>query len=236
VPAETPEAAGGRDDLETRIGHRFARGELLRLALTHRSFGASNNERLEFLGDAVLGFVIAGELYRLHPDLREGQLSRLRASLVRREALAAIARSLDLGEALHLAAGEAASGGRDRDSNLADALEAVLGAIQLDAGTAAAESAVRRWFGATLARLDPAVSHKDAKTELQEYLQARRRALPRYELLESGGEGDATHCRVLCYATGLADPAEGCGRNRRIAEQQAARAALERLAASGQPA
>jgi ribonuclease-3 len=224
-----PEAATAGAAPDDPIGHRFARPELLQRALTHASFGASHNERLEFLGDALLGCVIAEELYSRFPDLREGDLSRLRASLVRRESLAQIARELGLGTRLRLGTGEALSGGRDRDSTLADALEALLAAIHLDAGPESARAAVLRWFGPRLDTLDPRVSQKDAKTELQEYLQARRQALPRYEVTEIAGEAPAPLCRVQCHVDGLAEPVRAEGRNRRIAEQDAAREALARL-------
>jgi ribonuclease-3 len=215
--------------LQSRIGHDFARRELLELALTHASFGAGNNERLEFLGDAVLNLGIAAELYARFPALREGQLHRLRVSLVRGETLAEIGRELGLGAALRLGAGEASSGGRERDSILADAVEALLGAICLDAGTDAALGVVRRWYAARLAGLEPGISHKDAKTELQEYLQARRAPLPRYELAASGGAPGQQHFRVLCHVRGLAVPVEAQAGTKRAAEQQAARAALARL-------
>jgi len=217
-------------DLEQRIGHRFADADLLRLALTHPSFGQPHNERLEFLGDALLNLGIAAELYARYPALREGQLSRLRASLVREESLARLARELGMGQALRLGAGESAAGGRDRDSILADALEAVIAAISLDAGTGEALAAVSRWFAKLLDAQDPGVSHKDPKTELQEYLQARRRPLPRYEVLvfpEAGGG----ECRVVAHVDGLPELSPGSGRNRRIAEQQAARHALGALLA-----
>ena len=215
--------------LQSRIGHDFARRELLELALTHASFGAGNNERLEFLGDAVLNLGIAAELYARYPALREGQLHRLRVSLVRGETLAEIGRELGLGPALRLGAGEASSGGRERDSILADAVEALLGAICLDAGTDAALGVVRRWYAARLAGLEPGISHKDAKTELQEYLQARRAPWPRYDLAASGGAPGQQHFRVLCHVRGLAVPVEAQAGTKRAAEQQAARAALARL-------
>ena len=161
-----------------QLAHAFGDPALLETALTHRSAGRRNNERLEFLGDAVLNLGIAAELYARYPALREGQLHRLRVSLVRGETLAEIARELGLGAELRLGAGEASSGGRERDSILADAVEALLGAISLDAGTDAALAVVRAWFATRLAGLEPGVSHKDPKTELQEYLQARRAPLP----------------------------------------------------------
>ncbi|MCG3171419.1 MAG: Ribonuclease 3 [Pseudomonadales bacterium] len=218
--------------LEARCGHAFARRELLATALTHASAGPDNNERLEFLGDALLDLAIAAELYARFPQLREGQLHRLRASLVRGETLAAIGRELGIGAALRLGAGEAASGGRDRDSNLADTVEALLGAVLLDAGVDAALATARAWFATRLERLEPGVSLKDPKTELQEFLQARRQPLPRYELLEPAPVAGGAF-RVLCHVRGIDRPAPGEGRTRRIAEQQAAAAALGRLQAGG---
>jgi ribonuclease-3 len=215
--------------LQSRIGHDFARRDLLELALTHASFGAGNNERLEFLGDAVLNLGIAAELYARYPALREGQLHRLRVSLVRGETLAEIGRELGLGAVLRLGAGEASSGGRERDSIIADAVEALLGAICLDAGTDAALDVVRSLYAARLAGLEPGVSHKDAKTELQEYLQARRAPLPRYELATTTGVPGQQRFRVLCHVRGLAVPVEAEAGTKRAAEQQAARAALARL-------
>jgi ribonuclease-3 len=223
------DAARDIAELETRIGHRFARRDLLELALTHSSFGACNNERLEFLGDALLNLGIAAELYARYPRLREGQLHRLRVSLVRGETLAAIGRELQLGPVLRLGTGEDASGGRERDSILADAVEALLGAVYLDAGTEAALGAVRGWYLARLAAIEPGVSHKDAKTELQEFLQARRAPLPRYELA-AATDGPGQQCfRVLCHVRGLAEPVEAEAGTKRAAEQRAAREALQRL-------
>jgi len=224
------EARPVRGDIEASIGHRFSRRDLLVLALTHPSYGQPHNERLEFLGDALLNLGIAEELFRRYPGLREGQLSRLRANLVREETLARLARELGVGPELRLGGGEAATGGRDRDSILADAVEALIAAISLDAGTAAALAAVSRWFADMLAAQDPDVSHKDPKTELQEYLQGRRKPLPRYEVLVFP-EAGAGLCRVQAHVAGLAEPSPGEGRNRRIAEQQAARHALGALQA-----
>ncbi len=224
-----PDAGSDLARLQSRIGHEFARRDLLELALTHASFGAGNNERLEFLGDAVLNLGIAAELYARYPALREGQLHRLRVSLVRGETLAGIGRELGLGPALRLGTGEAASGGRERDSILADAVEAVLGAVCLDAGAEAALAVVRQWYAGRLAGLEPGISHKDPKTELQEYLQARRAPLPRYELAATSGVPGQQRFRVLCHVRGLADPVEAEAGTKRAAEQQAARTALARL-------
>jgi ribonuclease III len=231
-----PDAGQHIARLESRIGHRFARRELLELALTHRSYGAGNNERLEFLGDALLNLGIAAELYARYPRLREGQLHRLRVSLVRGETLAEIGRELELGPMLRLGAGEAASGGRERDSILADAVEALLGAVCLDAGTEAALGTVRACYAERLAGLEPGISHKDAKTELQEYLQARHAPLPHYELAAESGSAAEPRFRVRCRVRELAEPVEAEGRTKRAAEQQAAREALRRLIGAEQHA
>jgi ribonuclease III len=215
--------------LQTRLRHGFRSSELLRLALTHGSHGAGNNERLEFLGDSLLNLVIAEFLYRRFGALREGALSRLRASLVRAETLAAIAREIGLGEFLLLGSGERRSGGAARDSILADALEAVIAAIYLDGGMDAARASVLGWYEDRLAALDPGITHKDAKTELQEWLQARRAALPEYTVAEIGGEAHQRVFQVQCRAAGLDAPVTGTGSSRRIAEQEAARAALQQL-------
>lgn len=221
--------ASGLAALQGRLGHQFRSLAQLQLALTHRSHGAPNNERLEFLGDALLGAIVAAELFRRFPLLREGELSRLRARLVSGPGIAALARELELGAHLRLSANERQGGGADRDAALADALEAVVAAIYLDAGIDAASAAVGRWYAGRLDTLDPQASHKDAKTELQEWLQARRAALPQYDVVRVVTSGDSQRFDVVCRAAGLAGPVAGSGRSRRIAEQQAARAALAEL-------
>ena len=215
--------------LEARLRHAFRSPDLLRLALTHGSHGANNNERLEFLGDALLNLFIADALFQRFGELREGALSRLRASLVRAETLAAISRECRLGEHLLLGAGERRSGGAERDSILSDALEAVVAAIYLDAGMEAARDAVLAWYEERLVALDPRVAHKDAKTELQEWLQARKAALPEYLVAEISGEAHQRVFSVQCRAAGLDQPVTGTGNSRRFAEQAAARAALQQL-------
>lgn len=211
------------------FGHRFADQGLLAQALTHRSAGAPHNERLEFLGDALLGLIVAEALYQRWPRADEGALTRARAELVRESTLARIARALDVGPRLMLGPGEMKSGGHRRDSILSDALEAVIAAIYLDAGFDACRAAVLRWLDAELAGLEIGKVGKDPKTRLQEWLQARQQPLPAYALLgESGSEHDKSF-RVRCS---LADPAlsaEGEGGSRRAAEQQAAEALLGRL-------
>ncbi len=212
--------------LEAALGHVFVRPELLRQALTHRSFGAPNNERLEFLGDSVLNCAVASCLCQRFATLKEGELSRLRASLVRQETLAGIAGGLALGDYLQLGEGEVKSGGARRPSILADALEAVFGAIFLDAGFDAARAVVERLYQAALERIDPDNADKDPKTALQEILQGRHLPLPRYELLATRGEAHAQEFEVECVLPDLGIRSTGKGASRRIAEQQAAQRAI----------
>ncbi|MCX7961179.1 MAG: ribonuclease III [Burkholderiales bacterium] len=216
------------------LGYRFQRETLLAQALTHRSFGTPHNERLEFLGDGVLDCVIAEALYRRFPDLGEGALSRLRASLVREAALAALARALGLSAWLRLGEGEAASGGAERPSILADAMEAVFGAVFLDGGYDAARAAVLRAYGPAIERLDPQAPAKDPKTRLQEYLQGCGRALPQYRVVATRGAAHQRVFEVECVvgeADGATRRTSGSGSSRRTAEQQAAAAMLELLGA-----
>jgi ribonuclease III len=215
--------------LEKRLGHQFADPRLLEQALTHRSRGADNNERLEFLGDGVLGCAMADELYARFPQLSEGKLTRLRASLVREEALAEVAKTLGLGEFLRLGEGELAAGPEPRPSILADALEALLGAVFLDAGYDAARKTVLAAFGPLIGRLDPERPAKDAKTRLQEVLQAKHRRLPQYEVVAVTGEAHRQAFVVECSVAELDLRAKGSGTSRQRAEQQAAKAMLEKL-------
>jgi len=217
--------------LEERLGHRFLRAELLEQALTHRSFGSPHNERLEFLGDGVLGCVMAQELFARFPALSEGDLSRLRASLVRKESLAAVARDLGLGEYLRLGEGESASGGAARPSILADTLEALYGAVFLDAGYEGARATVCSTFGAALDALDPCTTAKDPKTRLQELLQGRGQGLPSYHLVATQGAAHRQTFEVECMVEQLGLRATGRGEARRAAEQQAAEALLRQLGA-----
>ncbi len=213
-----------------RIGHPFQDPGLLQQALTHRSAGAPNNERLEFLGDSIVNMMVAQALYERWPKADEGALTRARAELVREGALAVIARTLELGDRLILGPGEMKTGGHRRDSILADALEAVVAAIYLDAGFAACQQVVLPWFGPSMEAL-PATGkpEKDPKTRLQEWLQARQKALPLYELVSESGDDHAKTFRVRCGVTDPAVSTEGEGASRRLAEQQAAAAALEQL-------
>jgi ribonuclease-3 len=218
-----------RERLEERVGYRFSRPELLERALTHRSHGTSHNERLEFLGDSVLNCVIAAELYERFGELPEGDLSRLRARLVRQEALHQIALELGLGEHLRLGEGEMKSGGSTRPSILADAFEALIGAIFLDGGFASVGDAVKRVYRALLAGLDPQDLGKDPKTLLQELLQARRIALPQYAVLATRGAAHSQNFEVECVIPALSVRTTGSGSNRRAAEQEAALRAFERI-------
>jgi ribonuclease-3 len=211
-----------------RFGHRFEDRALLLRALTHRSHGPAHNERLEFLGDSVLNCAVAFELYCRFPDLPEGELSRLRAHLVNQETLAATARGLDLGSVLLLGEGELRSGGAERPSILADALEAVVGAVFLDGGYQAALEVVQGMLADVLMTLDPATSGKDPKTTLQEHLQAHRIGLPQYAVVATRGVAHKQAFEVECVIPELGIRTLGEGSSRRSAEQCAARLAYER--------
>lgn len=211
-------------------GHVFRDPTLLARALTHRSAAPQHNERLEFLGDAVLGAVVAEALYARWPKAAEGELTRARAELVRESSLAALARRLELGARLVLGPGEMKSGGHRRESILADALEAVVGAIYLDAGFEICRDTVLPWFAEAIDALPP--PHrlgKDAKTRLQEWLQARQRPLPVYSLLSESGEDHAKTFRAECQLADAPLRGEGEAASRRAAEQLAAEAVLDAL-------
>jgi ribonuclease-3 len=213
-----------------RLGYRFRDPALLEAALTHRSASRTNYERLEFLGDSVLNFVVALLAFRAFPDAPEGDLSRYRAALVSAPTLASVAGSLDLGDELRLGSGELKSGGFRRDSILADALEALIGAIYLDGGLEAAYETVSRLVGGKLAELPSAEILKDPKTRLQEHLQSRGLALPRYTLEEVGGEPHEQWFVASCEAADRGLRATGRGSSRRKAEQEAAQKVLEAIA------
>ena len=217
--------------LERRLGHRFGDPALLVQALTHRGFGAPNYERLEFLGDSVLGCAITELLYRRLPDLPEGKLSRLRAGLIREESLARLARELGVGEFLRLDESTAKNGGADRASILSDSLEALYGAVFLDAGYAAARDVIERTFGRALSEVNPDAVDKDAKTRLQEYLQGRRRAKPQYRVIATTGSKQNLVFEVECTVADLGLAARGTGSSRQRAEQQAATNLLGQLEA-----
>ncbi|KQZ55957.1 ribonuclease 3 [Lysobacter sp. Root559] len=215
-----------------RIEHRFANPGLLDQALTHRSAGAPHNERLEFLGDSLVNLIVAEALYARWPQADEGALTRARAELVRESALAPIARTLELGARLTLGPGEMKSGGHRRDSILADALEAVVAAIYLDAGFEACRARVLPWFEAAMAALPPPHKvGKDAKTRLQEWLQGRQKPLPVYALLSESGEDHAKSFRVSCAVAQPPLQTEGEAGSRRAAEQLAAEDMLRQLKA-----
>jgi ribonuclease-3 len=216
--------------LERRLGHRFADSVLLEQALTHRSHGAQNNERLEFLGDGVLGCAVAEELYARFPQLPEGKLTRLRASVVREEALAEVAENLGLAEYVRLGEGELSSGAPPRASIIADTLEAVFGAIFLDGGYEAARKSVLLAIRPLIERIDPEQPAKDAKTQLQEILQSRRQPLPEYRVVAVKGAAHRQSFEVECIAAEAGLSATGSGTSRQRAEQDAAAAMLEKLA------
>ena len=230
-----PNPSAGLAALQDRLGHRFADAVLLERALTHRSFGAAHNERLEFLGDAMLALAVSRLLYDRHAASDEGDLTRVRAHLVREDSLHRAALVLGLPEVLRLSEGEARAGGAQRASILADALEAVIGAVYLDGGYEAASAVVRRLFGEIIAASEAESWSKDAKTELQEWLQARRLAVPAYRIVATRGEKHAQVFEVECAVVALDLVERGEGRSRRAAEQEAARRMLECLKASDRP-
>jgi ribonuclease-3 len=220
----------GGVEVQAFAGYRFRNPDLLRQALTHRSHSQPHNERLEFVGDGVLNCVIAAELFRRFPALPEGDLSRLRAGLVNQGTLSALAAGLGIGASLLLGEGEARSGGASRPSILADALEALLGAVFVDGGFTEAQAVALGIFGDELGRLDAGTAGKDPKTALQEWLQARRMALPVYRVTATHGSAHQQRFDVECSVAALGILATGSGTSRRSAEQAAARAAFERVA------
>lgn len=216
-------------DLETRIGYRFRDGALLEQALTHRSYGSAHNERLEFLGDSVLGCVMAEALYARFPDLTEGQMTRMRAALVCEEALCEAARALEIGSGIRLGEGERTQGANVRASILADALEALFGAVFVDGGYEAARRIVLAIYEKRLAGIDPHGLAKDPKTRLQEYLQGQRKSRPEYRVVQVGGAAHRQTFEVECVVADLGARATGAGTSRQRAEQEAAAALLERI-------
>ena len=213
----------------SKLNYVFSDSALLIAALTHRSAGSSNNERLEFLGDGALNFVIASEIYQLRPDYNEGQLSRLRATLVRGTTLAEIARDIELGDYLKLGTGELKSGGFKRSSILADAVEALIGAVYIDGGFSAAADLIRHLYRERLANLPPDEPQKDAKTLLQEYLQGRKIPIPEYELSATSGQAHQREFTVVCRVSSLSIESSAVGSSRRRAEQSAADIVLGKL-------
>jgi ribonuclease-3 len=217
------------DSLVKHIDYPFSNPALLKQALTHRSFSGINNERLEFLGDGALNFIIAHQLYQRFPRLAEGDLSRLRAALVKESTLSEIALSLNIGDALKLGEGELKSAGWRRPSILADALEAIVGAVYVDGGYHAAEALVLKLFEEKLAIIDPKIIDKDAKSQLQEYLQGKKIELPDYKVVSIEGEAHAQTFKMECVIEKLHITTVGEGASRRVAEQQAAQLALEAI-------
>lgn len=217
--------------LQARIGYQFQDIEGLKLALSHRSYSAQNNERLEFLGDSILDLVVGEALFERHPELREGELSRMRSALVKGKSLAAMAREFELGPVLRMGSGEQNNGGRERDSLLADALEALVGAIYRDGGFECCRQCVLQWFESRLQRAqgDRRLQQKDPKTRLQEWLQARKKPLPKYSVVETRGAEHNMQFTVECRLAPLQKPVTGSGLSRRQAEQDAAKTALQAL-------
>ncbi len=215
--------------LSVKLGYDFKDISLLEHALSHRSFGKNNNERLEFLGDAALNFIIASVLYQLFPFAKEGDLSRLRASLVKGEALATIATQFDLGRYLRLGLGEQRSGGASRSSIQSDAVEAIIGAIYLDSDFKTCEAVILQWYDSMLDTIKTPQELKDPKTRLQEYLQAKKFPLPKYDILETSGEAHNQVFYIECKVDGLSYKSLGVGSSRRKAEQDAAQKYYEQL-------
>ncbi|MDF1684888.1 MAG: ribonuclease III [Legionellaceae bacterium] len=215
--------------LNQQLDYKFKSEAYLKQALTHRSAGTLHNERLEYLGDSVLNFVISNDLYKRYPELTEGELSRLRAHLVKGETLASIARELGLGGMLYLGAGEVKNKGAERKSTLADALEAIFGAVFLDAGFSTCEQVILRVFQKRLKQHTPATNIKDPKTALQEYMQAQKMLLPTYTLTHTEGEDHRKLFYISCTARSLNLTEQGVSKTRRGAEQIAAQALLDKI-------
>lgn len=220
-----------RQRLIKRLGYTFSDNSLLDLALTHRSCGAHNNERLEFLGDSILNFTMGEALFHKFPSAREGDLSRLRAQLVKGETLAEVAREFELGEQLNLGEGEMKSGGFRRDSILADAVEAIIGAIYTEAGMDICQQHLLNWYAQRLESITLTETKKDTKTQLQEFLQSRRAPVPEYKIVSTSGESHAQQFTVECRVSLLSKPTLATASNRKLAEKEAAAEALDLLLA-----
>ncbi|MBO1520135.1 ribonuclease III [Oceanisphaera pacifica] len=215
--------------LEKKLGYTFKDQSMLVRALTHRSAGARHNERLEFLGDSLLSMVIADALFHRFPRVNEGDMSRMRATLVREKTLAELAREFELGEYLILGPGELKSGGFRRESILADAVEALIGAVYLDADIEQMQAMLLAWYDKRLNAIQPGIEQKDPKTRLQEFLQGKRQPLPTYTVVNVVGEAHNQKFTVHCQIEGMPEPVVGLGTSRRKAEQSAAEHALEVL-------
>lgn len=214
------------DILINKLNYQFKNISFLELALTHRSANSSNNERLEYLGDAILGFVIAESLYNKFSDAPEGILTRQRSSLVKKETLANLARELELGQFIKLGSGEMKTGGWRRDSILSNTLEAIIGAIHMDSDVESCRKFINQIYEGHFTSLTLDSAEKDSKTELQEYLQARKLALPNYEVVAEDGEAHERLFTVECKIESLAEPVSANGKSKRIAEQSAANKTL----------
>ncbi|WP_340611344.1 ribonuclease III [Xenorhabdus bharatensis] len=215
--------------LQRKLGYTFKQNDLLLQALTHRSASSKHNERLEFLGDSILSFVIANALYHRFPRVDEGDMSRMRATLVRGNTLAELAREFELGECLRLGPGELKSGGHRRESILADSIEALIGGIFLDSDIQTVEQIVLNWYEIRLNEISPGDKQKDPKTRLQEYLQGRHLPLPSYLVVQVRGEAHDQEFTIHCQVSGFEQPVRGIGSSRRKAEQAAAEQALKQL-------
>ncbi|NIG98472.1 MAG: ribonuclease III [Serratia symbiotica] len=218
-----------RNRLQRKLGYTFQQQGLLLLALTHRSASSKHNERLEFLGDSILSFVIANALYQRFPHIDEGDMSRMRATLVRGHTLAEMAREFDLGECLRLGPGELKSGGSRRESILADTVEALIGGVFLDSDMQRVERLILGWYRSRLDEISPGDKQKDPKTRLQEFLQGRHLPLPSYLVLQVRGEAHDQEFTIHCQVSGLNEPVIGIGSSRRKAEQAAAEQTLKKL-------
>lgn len=214
------------NQLQRKLGYTFTRQDLLIQALTHRSASSKHNERLEFLGDSILSFVIANDLYHRFPKVDEGDMSRMRATLVRGNTLAELAREFNLGECLRLGPGELKSGGSRRESILADTVEALIGGIFLDSDIQTIERIILSWYESRLNEISPGDKQKDPKTRLQEYLQGRHLPLPNYLVVQVKGEAHDQEFTIHCQISGVEQPVKGTGSSRRKAEQAAAEQAL----------
>lgn len=215
--------------LQDRLKYQFNNQDLLKTALTHRSAGINNNERLEFLGDAILGCAIAEVLFEKVEHADEGKLSRMRSALVKKESLAQIGKALDIGSIMELGAGEVRSGGRKRDSIIADAVEAIIAAVFLDSNIEQAKQLIARLYGDRLKSLDPERQFKDPKTQLQELLQRHKHPLPQYDVIKISGDQHDQEFEVSCSVEKLSLKISGKGGSRRKAEQAAAEAMLKRI-------
>lgn len=215
--------------LQRKLGYSFKQPQLLHQALTHRSASSKHNERLEFLGDSILSYVIANELYHRFPKVDEGDMSRMRATLVRGNTLAEIAREFELGECLKLGPGELKSGGFRRDSILADTIEALIGGVFLDSGIEQTQTLILNWYHSRLENISPGDKQKDAKTRLQEHLQGRHLPLPTYLIVQVKGEAHVQEFTIHCQISGLEQALVGISSSRRKAEQIAAEKALKKL-------